>query len=544
MSNQPSLHFDPTALLIIKNEVDNSITQVETAVNSLVEDQSLPFGIDDNLMQFEQCAQVLALIDMPQLAQIAGYSAELMRKIMQNPEDIDHRLVVALSDGTSILKRYIEFVCLHETKIAPVLLASLNRLELALGKPLTQEGQYLTAQLAEAIPTSSFAAASVQGQAEHAQRLYKLSLKHLLKQPSLFDVKAMQLVGHYLAQHAKAQPSASYWHWVAIALQQLKDIRLDDPRLRTLIHVERNLAQYLAAPSSFQAPVTDLANILSICLTQDNHYGHELANQLDADDVISDQQVKQLSRHLYGPDFNTMHSISELVNTDLSQVRNDIEHSYQDMTPEKISEIQVKLREISNVYTVLNLNDNAQQLSDIARDLNADSLRNDQFAQKLLNTLESALNRMGFVERSHTSKRLQLTATNTNVSLDRLDDAYDALLTETKSLVDLSSQALIQYLHISDMMILEPVAGQLREIGGALLFLGADRGQAVLNQSAQFVKHHMGKSESIAADDIYALLDTIASADMLIENLRNRQPVMSSMFDVAMRSSEKLKIVA
>ncbi|MFN4188998.1 MAG: hypothetical protein ACK4FN_13610, partial [Acinetobacter johnsonii] len=54
MSYQTSIHFDPTALLIIKNEVDNSIKLVESAVSTLAEDQTLPFGIDDALNQFEQ----------------------------------------------------------------------------------------------------------------------------------------------------------------------------------------------------------------------------------------------------------------------------------------------------------------------------------------------------------------------------------------------------------------------------------------------------------------------------------------------------------
>lgn len=544
MSNQTSLHFDPTALLIIKNEVDNSILQVETAVNSLVEDQTLPFGIEDHLIQFEQCAQVLALIDMQLLAQIAQYSAELMRKIMQDPANVNHQYVVALSDGTSILKRYIEFVCLHETKIAPILLATLNRLEMNLGKPLTHEGDYLHAQLAHGLPNSSFMLQKVQGQIEHAHHLYKLSLKHVLKQPSQFDLKAMQMVGHCVAQHSQAQPSAQYWHWVAIVLQHFDEVRLDDPRLRSLIQIERHLAKYIAQPDQFQTSSTDFADILNICLAQENSYAEELASQLDCPQRISDQQVQHFSRHLYGPDFQTMHAISELVNSDLTQVRNDIEHSYQSIEPEKIEEIQLKLREISNVYTVLNLPENAEQLSTVANTLSTESLRDDQFAQNLLNTLESALNKMGVLERNHTSCRLQLHANNSNVSLDRLDEAYDALLVETKILVDLSSQALVHYLQNPDMMLLEPIAAQLSEIGGALIFLNAHQGQQALDQAAQFVKNHVGKTDKIEETAVHAILDTIASADMLIENLRNRQPVMSSMFDVALRSSATLQIVA
>ena len=97
MSYQTSIHFDPTALLIIKKEVDNSILQVESAVSSLVEDQTLPFGIDDALLQLEQCSHVLMLIDMPQVAKIAELSAQVMRKIMQNPREINTQDVIALS---------------------------------------------------------------------------------------------------------------------------------------------------------------------------------------------------------------------------------------------------------------------------------------------------------------------------------------------------------------------------------------------------------------------------------------------------------------
>jgi hypothetical protein len=99
MSYQTSIHFDPTALLIIKNEVDNSIKLVESAVATLVEEQQLPFGIDDALLQLEQCSQILLLIDLPDIAKIAQYSAELMRKIMSNPQQIITSDIQHLSEG-------------------------------------------------------------------------------------------------------------------------------------------------------------------------------------------------------------------------------------------------------------------------------------------------------------------------------------------------------------------------------------------------------------------------------------------------------------
>src|SRR5690606_36724190 len=98
MSYQTSIHFDPTALLIIKNEVDNSIKLVESAVSTLVEYQTLPFGIDDAFNQFEECAQVMALTDMSSLAKVAQYAADLLRKIMGTPAQVNTLEVIALSE--------------------------------------------------------------------------------------------------------------------------------------------------------------------------------------------------------------------------------------------------------------------------------------------------------------------------------------------------------------------------------------------------------------------------------------------------------------
>lgn len=41
MSEHTSIHFDPTALLIIKHEIDRSIKLVEGAVSTLIEEQTL-----------------------------------------------------------------------------------------------------------------------------------------------------------------------------------------------------------------------------------------------------------------------------------------------------------------------------------------------------------------------------------------------------------------------------------------------------------------------------------------------------------------------
>ena len=547
MSYQTSIHFDPTALLIIKNEVDNSIKLVESAVSTLAEDQSLPFGIDDALNQFEQCAQVLALIDMQSLAKIAQYSAELMRKIMGNPAQINTQEVIALSEGTTMLKRYIEFICLREVKIPQFLLDTLNRLEIVLGKPITHEGQHIESLLDCITPDFQLPQAPTLEKSKYVHRLYKLSLNKMIKQDETeFDLQAIKLVGAYLAGLAENTPSKQYWNLVHVAFNQMDHLLLNDPRLRTLVSIERNMAQYFNAPDRFKASLSDLANILSLCISQEDDAAQHIRNQLNiGDDHLTDTQLQVFSRHLYGPDFDTMHTISELVTSEMAQIRNDIEYNYQNMTAEKTLELQQKLKNLANIFKVLNLNEAFNDLSRQASLLNdAEVLKDEGFAQQLMNCILSAMNSIGVLERHHTSSRLQLRVNNMNISLDRLDEAHEALLNEAKTLVELSSQTLMQYAQDNNLATVESIPTQLREIGGALLFLNAEAGQTALRTAADFIQQQIETSGSINLEHLNHTLDTLASADMMIDNLKYKQPVLQSMFNVALQSSEKLKTVA
>ena len=547
MSYQTSIHFDPTALLIIKNEVDNSIKLVESAVSTLAEDQSLPFGIDDALNQFEQCAQVLALIDMQSLAKIAQYSAELMRKIMGNPAQINTQEVIALSEGTTMLKRYIEFICLREVKIPQFLLDTLNRLEIVLGKPITHEGQHIESLLDCITPDIQLPQAPTLEKSKYVHRLYKLSLNKMIKQDETeFDLQAIKLVGAYLAGLAENTPSKQYWNLVHVAFNQMDHLLLNDPRLRTLVSIERNMAQYFNAPDRFKASLSDLANILSLCISQEDDAAQHIRNQLNiGDDHLTDTQLQVFSRHLYGPDFDTMHTISELVTSEMAQIRNDIEYNYQNMTAEKTSELQQKLNNLANIFKVLNLNEAFNDLSRQASLLNdAEVLKDEGFAQQLMNCILSAMNSIGVLERHHTSSRLQLRVNNMNISLDRLDEAHEALLNEAKTQVELSSQILVQYAQDNNLAAVESIPTQLREIGGALLFLNAEVGQTALRTAADFIQQQIETSGSINLEHLNHTLDTLASADMMIDNLKYKQPVLQSMFNVALQSSEKLKTVA
>ena len=547
MSYQTSIHFDPTALLIIKNEIDNSIKLVETAVNTLAEEQALPFGIDDALNQFEQCTQVLALIDMPHLSQITQYSAELMRKIMAQPQQIKTSDVVALSEGTTMLKRYIEFICLREVKVPQFLLDTLNRLEKTLGKPITKEGQTIQPLLDCITPNFNLPQAPSLEKSQYIHQLYKLCLNKLIKQTETpLDLQGIKLVGVYLAGMASNLPSQQYWQLVNVGLSHIEELLITEARLRTLIQVETNIGKFLAQQSAYQSNLSDLADILSICISQEDDVSQHIREQLNiGDELLSDTQLQVLSRHLYGPDYETIHTISQLMTNEMAQIRNEIEYNHQNMSTEKTQELQLKLNQLANVFKVLNLNEAAKELIQQAEKLSqSNTLTDVASVQQLMNSILASMNSIGILERNYTSSRLQLRVNNMHISLDRLDEAHKALLTETKTLIETLTQTLSLYVQDPASHSLQALPEYLKELSGAAAFLGNSAQQTALLTAANFAQNRLNQNLALDAEQVNCILNVVAGLDLLVDNLKNKQPVLQSMFDVALSSSQQLQNIA
>ena len=547
MSYQTSIHFDPTALLIIKNEIDNSIKLVETAVNTLAEEQALPFGIDDALNQFEQCTQVLALIDMPHLSQITEYSAELMRKIMAQPQQIKTSDVVALSEGTTMLKRYIEFISLREVKVPQFLLDTLNRLEKTLGKPITKEGQTIQPLLDCITPNFNLPQAPSLEKSQYIHQLYKLCLNKLIKQTETpLDLQGIKLVGVYLAGMASNLPSQQYWQLVNVGLSHIEELLITEARLRTLIQVETNIGKFLAQQSAYQSNLSDLADILSICISQEDDVSQHIREQLNiGDELLSDTQLQVLSRHLYGPDYETIHTISQLMTNEMAQIRNEIEYNHQNMSTEKTQELQLKLNQLANVFKVLNLNEAAKELIQQAEKLSqSNTLTDVASVQQLMNSILASMNSIGILERNYTSSRLQLRVNNMHISLDRLDEAHKALLTETKTLIETLTQTLSLYVQDPASHSLQALPEYLKELSGAALFLGSSAQQTALLTAANFAQNRLNQNLALDAEQVNCILNVVAGLDLLVDNLKNKQPVLQSMFDVALSSSQQLQNIA
>lgn len=545
MSYQTSIHFNPTALLTIKTEVDNSIKQVESAVAALVEEQQLPFGIDDALLQLKQCAKILYLIDKPMLAKIAEYSAELMQKIMQDPQNIKTKDVINLSQGTVTLKRYIEFSCLKEVTIPQLLLESLNGLELSLKKPLTREGDQIKPFLECVSPQLNLGDQQQVEHSDYVHKLYKICLQHLLSTKEISE--GFAAAGLHLSAMASNTPSQQYWQLVSVVLNQLQNIDLTAPRLRVLIQVESLIGAFVASPQTFNNSLSDLSDILSLCVIQENNLAEQIREKLNlGDDLLSDTQLHLFKAQLASPDYETVKTVTHLTIDDINSLHKEIELNYNTLSNERAIEIKNQLISTTHVLNLLNLHEMATPIFNSANQIDsANTLKNEEFAHEVSNQLLVALNQLELYSRQNTSSYLQYPVINKNIALDRLDNSYQTLMTELKALIELSTSTLTSYSESEDLTILENLPSQFKEMSGAIyFFIDSYPAQQAFSQCASYITSQIENQKHLTKSDIQNILNVCASADILIESVRNHQPIMFNMFDVALQSSQQLKSVA
>ena len=138
----------------------------------------------------------------------------------------------------------------------------------------------------------------------------------------------------------------------------------------------------------FNPSLLDTANILSICISQEDEISQHIREQINVgEDILTDTQLQIFSRHLYGPDFETIHSVSQLITDEMSQIRNDIEFNYKNMSDEKTQELKSKLTDLAHVFKVLNLNEAYSGLKQQADLLSQDNmLKDENYAQQLMNS--------------------------------------------------------------------------------------------------------------------------------------------------------------
>ncbi|MFB2539163.1 MULTISPECIES: hypothetical protein [unclassified Acinetobacter] len=529
--SQSKTHFDSTSLLIVKPEIENIIKNVENAVTSLVEDGSMPFGIDDALVTLEQAADVFRLIEQNYLGKLTELTAKVMHKVIDDSQQntLKESDVAAMSEATIIIKRYVNFLAVGETTAPQFLVPAMNRLEMALGLPLSREGEFLAPHLEAMLPSIQHPQIENLPESQYVSRLYRLSLLNILKNKDTeLDFQAIALCAKYATKKSEGLSNHPYWSFACLALENLDNIILTEPRLRVLTNFERQLSSFLQNPKLFSATSKDYADVLGLCLSQDDDVALAIRKQLPInDEILSDGQIEVLSRQLFGPDLNTVQTVVSLLSEYLQEIQHKLELSQSGLSDEERQAILERLEETARVLDVINLNDAAKELYTQAQKIKDNELdfSNAKHANEMINSLLFATNSLQILERNYTPNRLKSNFHNTKITLAKVEEAQNVLANEARISLQQVNDNVVRYAQTQEIEDLYPVPELLQSVSGALLFMEARKLSSHIQQIADTLESKVIEpKQSLNAEQLALLANAIVTADVYFEQVQAQQP--------------------
>ncbi|AXI02729.1 hypothetical protein [Aquirhabdus parva] len=540
-------HFDISSLYIVKSEINASLNQVESALSLFISDQSVTVGLFDAADAMHQVTGILKLLRMDGAIELSDGIRLLLINISENPDTTDDSKITALSEGLMTLTRYLEFVLLNETLSAQLLLPITNLIRNLLGLPFLSEGYYLQPYLdedaiqknASAATTSPLALQENQKQVIKDQlvQMFQTGLRAVLQKKSQARDFALMHKATTLMTSLSVQPEALYWQVAAQVIATLKPSSLlTDSRKRVLIHIERRITQQ-------NTPLTrdSIADLLAMTAIMDD--ANPLLAKFGLTDLVKpDQETLNHKQFLFGPDQEMIHTVSQLVHQDIAKIKELVDLIVNNQQPDDaLNTLSNSLKELGQTLEVLTLNYAGKGLVDQANRVKEwVSLPDENQINALMDHLLDSENAIILMEQTHTPGLVMLPFTNLRISLHQLVDARSLIVAESRTSLAGAMDVILSYLdNNADATQIQSIAEACESVSGAMAFLNAPRGQAILRAAAQYV-HESFEITQPSLQSIEYLTDAIACVDYVLEGMEKKKPAGENPYHFGERSLAKL----
>jgi hypothetical protein len=552
-STRHGQHFDISSLYIVKSEIDASLTQVESALNIFMSDQTNTVGIYDSTEGMQQTTGVLKLLKMDGAIELSDAIRLMLVHISEHPDTTDDNQITALSESIMTLSRYLEFVILRETLSSQLLLPITNTMYRLLKMPIIEEGQFLLHDINDAliqqnITTLVESAASTDKISDqdrkHILRLFQTGLSGILQKKPLVDHYAyMQKAVAHIADREPQNAEGLYWQLAKRIVSTLDSTTLlTHGRKRILAQMERRIAHKSSSISRLSQTnaIADLLTMTAIAPAN-----HELIiSTLELTNKIKpDFELQKDKQFLFGPDQSVVHDVSQLTQDDIIKIKELVDLIVnEEQQPDGLTNLSEKLKELGHTLELLTLNQIGQGLLEQSNFVvKWTSSPSEDEINSLMDRLLDCENAIILMEQTHTPGLVMSPFTNLRVSLHQLVEARSLIVTESRLALTNVMHSLLAYLESeNDFQKLEGIAAICETVGGAMAFLNAPRGQAILQSAAQYITDKFNPDHRPDADSIANLTDAIVCVDYILEGLATKKPAGEQPYGYGEKSLAKL----
>jgi|GEM_PF-2439229 len=551
-----SPHFDIASLYLVNSEITESLRQIEAALSQYISDPTATVGLSDAVELMQQVHGVLKLLQMNGAIELADAIQLTVRHVTDHPDTPDNEQLTSLSEGLMSLARYLEFVLLHETLSPSLLLPVINTLRTDLGLPKLSEGHWLAAHIDPALAQHPVAQQALQssGQSlspaltQYLKQMFQTGLHAVIQnkaQPQHYQLMAR--ASSYMHSGSKTPLTALYWEIANHVVQSLPETHaLSDSRLRVLSKIERHLGQQDAQSITH----TDIADILAMTAIRPEATVSTLSALHLTHHLTPDYETLNHKKALFGPDQEVIHTVSQLIHEGIINAKSQIDIiTSGNLNIETIAALSNHLLELGQTLEMLNLSYAGQGLTHLATSVGQwQQLPTEEQMNTVMDRLLDCENAIILMEQSHTPGLVMLPFTNLRISLHQLVEARQLMVNESRQCLTTAREAILGYLEqqastgtaTSLPASMNDVADHCDTVSGAMVFLNSPRGQAIMKQTAQYLRDTVAAERPMNEDATLCLSDAMACVDYVLEGFQTKKPTGEHPYSVGEHSLAKL----
>lgn len=552
------------SLSIVRDELEVTLNQVETYVETFIADRGNAEHIEKSLEPLDQVRGVFKLIGLPACELIAEEMLACCRMVdVAADQEAEGKkrndaCLAALSSGAFVLARYIDFVGKYQ-KLVPVLLVPvINDLKRARGAAGVSESHFceISTDISAPAQASRVPAAKLGPAAKRLRQMYQVGLLGILRgQDAAMSVQMMSRAIDRVDRYTRGYPVNKLWWAAAAGLEAMSSGELEvTPLRRNLVTMlERFLKNlvYKTEAALEEAPRDALLRefiYLAAVVENPGPKAQELLAATGGLDLgFNERTLAEERKRLTGPGGAVLRTMAGSVKEEIARIKSSIDQTARDGDDTEHRDLIAKLEEISENLGMLQL-DKAQEL--LAGRIEAirgwqesGEPPSDEELSKVADVLlylDSAVtaleNEDGGLAQS------VLDDADALIAPSQLDDATAAVVKEIQAGLGAAKHALMDFMGSDfDAGHLESVPGGLDGVHGGLMVLGKMRGSQVAVACRNYIAEQLiGAKVQPDQTTMDALADAITSLEYYVDGLGSRKGMGETILDVAEDSLKEL----
>lgn len=544
---QASLASKTQSFGLVREEIEQTIGQAEQSLEQFQENRESEEDLQNCVDYLNQLRGIFSLVELKGGALLCQEAVVLANEVPVGATDDKNNLLTALNNALFTLRRYIEYYQRQQVDRPELLLPVVNEIREARRDTPYPDSWFFGAGLSVAPdfcgqrsvpPLETSEESEFEVHARRFRLMYQVGLLGLLRnQDPRTSRRLISRAAQGLARLCGEGAMQSFWCLVSMTADVLDEqaLPVERNRKRLFMRIEKQARDLVYSRSSVaqQSPSDALVRELVYILYRSGSGNPEVRAVLDTSGLgqpdITEAELIEHQRHLYGPGADVLRSFADAINEELSELKDRLDIVERGIDPDttELATIADSLERVGNSLLILDLH----QLSALARQ-EAGHLRD--WEQKGALPSEGELYAVADAVLNIEEAAQHLASHGITADTDRLahkvrrdegsiyvQEALIVLSDEASSALTLAKQAITAFLESDfDKLHLANVPATLRSIEGGMQLLGnEDAARVVARVTGAIESQLLNTQQPPESRILEALADAITSLEYYIEEL-------------------------